>query len=385
MALLGDLSARGFLKHHWQKSPYLIRRAFPNFIPPISPDELAGLACEARVESRLFTKARSKPGWRVRHGPFTKEDFRALPDYNWTLLVQDTDKHLPALAEFLDHFRFIPSWRMDDLMVSYATRGGSVGPHVDRYDVFLLQAAGSRRWQVNGRSLRRAAPSGGKLQPIRPLKSRQNWVLRPGDMLYLPPGIRHHGIALDPGMTFSIGFRAPSAAAMLSDLTGLLLQRLETDVCYTDPDLSPSNADPGVISNKARTAIRRMLRAGQHLSTAEMDEWFGRFITEPKPWLVPAAPRRPLTPTQLRRALVTPKILVREPAALTAWYPSGPLELKLFANGVCHTLPARLAELAKLLCGVRIYPAQTLGYWLSDPEGVRLLATLHNAGLLQIQ
>lgn len=171
---LGGLAAHTFLKRHWQKSPCLIRQAFPGFVSPISPDELAGLACEPGVESRLVLKTRKQPGWLVRHGPFTEKDFRALPGKNWTLLVQDTDKHLAELAQFLAYFDFILNWRIDDLMISYASDGGSVGPHVDNYDVFLLQAQGHRHWAISRKPHQTATTTGLELRQIRGFKPQQS-------------------------------------------------------------------------------------------------------------------------------------------------------------------------------------------------------------------
>ena len=381
-AYLGNLTTRTFLNRYWQKSPRLIRKAFPELISPISADELAGLACEPDVESRLVIKTRKKHGWRVRHGPFTTKDFRTLPDKNWTLLVQDTDKHLPELADFLAHFRFIPNWRIDDLMVSYAADGGSVGPHVDAYDVFLLQVQGRRRWNISRKSHASVATQGSELNQVRAFKPQHTWVLEPGDMLYLPPGVAHHGIAVGECMTFSIGFRAPTDAEMLAELSNLLLMRLDKEARYTDPDLAPADTDPGLITKKARTAIRRRMRSAQHLSTIEMDEWFGRFITEPKPWFAPVPLRHPLTPAMLRKQLTARKKLMRNPAIMLAWYDDGPRQIKLFANGQCHELPARLTDFTRVLCSNRIYTTHTLTPWLPDRDAIRLLTGLYNAGML---
>ncbi|MGA9853369.1 MAG: cupin domain-containing protein [Gammaproteobacteria bacterium] len=379
---LGGLTARAFLKRYWQKSPCLIRRAFPEFTPPISPDELAGLACETEVESRLVIRTHQRPGWSVHHGPFTKRDFHSLPEKNWTLLVQDTDKHLPVLAEFLAYFSFIPNWRIDDLMISYAADGGSVGPHVDAYDVFLLQAQGRRRWHISRKTHKPARIPGLELKQVRAFKAQQSWVLKPGDMLYLPPGVAHHGVALGECMTFSIGFRAPSDAEMIADLSGALIERLNKDVRYADPGLSPANADPGLITNMTRAAIRRRIQRAQNLSAEETDEWFGRFITESKPRLEPVPSRRKLTPARLRKRLAACGKLQRDPAAILAWYGAGSGKVKLFANGRCHVLPAHLSNLARWLCRVRSYPAAQLEPWLLNRDTARLLTALYNAGVL---
>ncbi len=383
--LLGGLTPHMFLRRYWQKTPCLIRNALPGFIPPISPDKLAGLACEETVESRLVIKSRGVAGWRVRHGPFQEQDFRALPPKNWTLLVQDTDKHLPALARFLDSFRFIPNWRIDDLMISYATDGGSVGAHVDTYDVFLLQAQGRRRWAISSKPHRKAQVPGLELQQVQNFKPQHTWVLEPGDLLYLPPGIAHHGVAIGACMTFSIGFRVPTDAEMLADLSGLLLERTRNASRYSDPDLAPTTSDPGLISKKTLAAIRRRLRLALHPSEAELDEWFGRFITELKPRLSLVPPQRPVTAALLRRRIASGRGLTRDPAVNMVWCHAGPHTVKLFANGHCQSLPARLSGLAQLLCGHRLYAADELKSHLIHKEAAGILAKLHNMGMLRLR
>jgi len=220
------------------------------------------------------------------------------------------------------------------------------------------------------------------LNQVRAFKPQHTWVLEPGDMLYLPPGVAHHGIAVGECMTFSIGFRAPTDAEMLAELSNLLLMRSDKEARYTDPDLAPADTDPGLITKKARTAIRRRMRSAQHLSTIEMDEWFGRFITEPKPWFAPVPLRHPLTPAMLRKQLTARKKLMRNPAIMLAWYDDGPRQIKLFANGQCHELPARLTDFTRVLCSNRIYTTHTLTPWLPDRDAIRLLTGLYNAGML---
>lgn len=381
-ASIGALTVRTFLKRYWQKSPHLFRKAFPHIISPISAEELAGLACESGVESRLVIKTRKKPGWLLRHGPFKSKDFISLPEKDWTLLVQDTDKHLPELADFLLHFHFIPTWRIDDLMISFATDGGSVGPHVDAYDVFLLQVQGKRRWSISQKPHSQLVNQGLELSQVRAFKPQHTWLLEPGDMLYLPPGVAHHGIAVGECMTFSIGFRAPTDTEMLADLTTLLLTRLDKEARFTDPDLMPAQMNPGLISIKARTAIRKRLRDAICLCPGELNEWFGCFITEPKPWLVPAPAQRPLTPATLQASLLKHKVLERDPAVNMAWYASDTRHIKLFINGRCHSLPAGLKGLAMTLCGQRIYNARMLARWSRVRRALNLLTGMYNQGLL---
>lgn len=235
---LGSLSVEEFLADYWQQKPLLIRQAFPQFQSPLSPDELAGLACDTDT-ARLVLEKGGKTPWEVRHGPLRKKDLAKLPSTHWTLLVNDIEKLLPEFAEIIEPFRFIPDWRIDDLMISYAVEGGSVGPHVDAYDVFLLQARGQRRWQIS------AQPCAADnfipdidLRIMQSFTAEEEWVLEPGDMLYLPPDLPHYGVALGECMTYSIGFRAPSRADLLEDLLGHLLEQAPMQERFRDPKRS---------------------------------------------------------------------------------------------------------------------------------------------------
>lgn len=383
-APLGQLTPRTFLQRHWQKSPHLIRQAFPRFSSPLSIEQFPNLAGEPGVEARLVQRIARRPYWQVRYGPFARKNLGVLPNTRWTLLIQDCDKHRSELAEFLACFDFIPHWRTDDLMISYAVKGGSVGPHVDAYDVFLLQAQGRRRWDISRKPQRVRSHPQLDLKLVAAFKPQHSWILEPGDMLYLPPGVAHHGIALEEGLTFSIGFRAPSDTELLADLNAVLMTRIDPQSRYTDGNLKSAHADPGRISLQARTALRRRLRAARRLPDTQLDEWFGCFITEPKSWLAPQPPKRNLRVAQLCRKLEDGAQLECHLAARLAWFPDTHKQIKLFANGHCHTLPARLDGLVQLLCQARVHPLAQLRPWLRDRAGGRLLVTLYNAGLLQL-
>ena len=378
IALLGGLTPREFLKRHWQKQPLLIRGAFPGFTSPISPEELAGLACEAGVESRLVTQTRKAPGWRLRHGPFKHKDFTSLPRTRWTLLVQDVDKYLPSVAALLDPFRFIPSWRIDDLMISYATDGGSVGPHVDAYDVFLLQAEGMRRWDISTQPQEDADVAGLELKQVKSFHAEESWLLMPGDMLYLPPGVAHHGVAFGECLTFSIGFRAPSESEMLADFGGQVMQDARHDVHYADPDLLPVT-HAGELTSEARARARQMLRKQLRPTDEILDIWFGRLMTEPKPWLRPVPPARRCTPTTLKSRLKAGRSLRWHPATRVAWFGSRHAS-HLFVDGMHHALPTRLAAFARLLGDSRVMEASALRHHISNPAAASLLLDLIDAG-----
>ena len=276
-SILGDLTADQFLAEYWQKKPLLIRNAIPNFEPPINGDDLAGLSLEAEVESRLVIG----DDWALEHGPFEESRFASLPEQNWSLLVQGVDLWVPEVADLLSSFDFLPSWRVDDIMVSYAEDGGNVGPHFDYYDVFLIQGEGQRHWQI-GQLCSEADlhTDSTALKILKNLEVSDEWTLNPGDMLYLPPKIAHHGVAIGQCTTFSVGFRAPAATEMLDDLATELLSRDITPNHLQDPPLNAAMANEP-ISGAYIQQVKELLQ--QTLDDEQMlGEWFAQFMTEPK-------------------------------------------------------------------------------------------------------
>ena len=235
LLLLNQLTPAEFLAEYWQKKPLLIRQAIPDFVGLLSPDELAGLACEDDVQARIVQRKNKK--WTVKNGPFDEADFAKLPNKEWTLLVQSVNHHLSEAAELLKKFNFIPYARLDDLMVSYAPDGGGVGPHVDSYDVFLLQGIGKRRWKISAQtdlSLVEDAP----LKILKHFETEQEWLLEAGDMLYLPPQIAHWGAAEgDDCMTYSIGFSALKTQELVHEFLNYLQDNIQAEGLYADADL----------------------------------------------------------------------------------------------------------------------------------------------------
>jgi 50S ribosomal protein L16 3-hydroxylase len=276
-SILGQISADRFLAEYWQKKPLLIRNAIEEFSPPVDGDDLAGLALEPEVESRLIVGDE----WSLEHGPFDEARFTNLPERNWTLLVQAVNLWVPEVADLLTYFDFLPPWRIDDIMVSYAEDGGNVGPHFDYYDVFLLQGSGQRRWQIGQACTEKDLR--GDLNSLKLLNNfdiSDEWVLNPGDMLYLPPQIAHHGVAVGQCTTFSIGFRAPSATEMLDDLATELLSRDIAPIHLTDPPLTKAMASQP-ISTAYVSRVKKLLQ--EILDDEQMlGEWFAQFMSEPK-------------------------------------------------------------------------------------------------------
>ncbi|WP_201316477.1 cupin domain-containing protein [Dyella sp. EPa41] len=370
------MSPAQFLRDYWQKRPLLIRQAFPDFTPPIQPDDLAGLALEETALSRLIVHDENRDRWKVKTGPLTEKDFASTPDRNWTLLVQDVDKWDADVAALLEHFSFLPSWRLDDIMISYAEPGGGVGAHVDQYDVFLLQGIGQRHWAI---STDPNAPKDFRpdveLKQLQHFEPTHEWMLDPGDMLYLPPGVPHDGIAYGgPCMTISVGMRAPSRAELTGDLADYLAERLPDELRYADADLAPAKA-VGEIDRAAVARVREALPFAAALDDATLTDWFGRFITRYRNAQLPVPPEKELTDAALRKQLDGGASLLRHPWARMAWA-RGKRGATLFVNG--HAYPTS-AEWAAKVCGER---ELTPGKNLPAAEAGLLLALVNDGHLV---
>jgi len=334
-----------FLRDYWQKKPLLIRNAFPEFESPIQPEDLAGLSCEEGTLSRIVAHDRARDAWLLRHGPFDEAMFPGMPHHDWTLLVQDVDKWDADVAALIEAFDFLPRWRIDDIMVSFAAPGGSVGAHVDQYDVFLLQALGHRRWQIDASD----NPSTDfrndvELKLLREFHPTHEWLLRPGDMLYLPPGVPHHGVAEDACLTFSLGMRAPSAAELLGDFVDTLAADADEGLRYRDPDLTPAGDSAEIDADAMRRAIEA-LNVLRMNDPDRLGDWFGRFITLYRnAGEVMAAPDA-RSRIEIEWDLQQGATFLRHPYSRMAWrQTSARGGAKLYVNGQDHALPVRDAK-----------------------------------------
>ncbi len=369
-----------FLRDYWQRRPLLIRNPWASWSNPLAPDELAGLACEEGVEARLVMQA--KGTWAVEHGPFAEARFGKLGDKHWTLLVQAVDHHVPDVAALIEPFRFIPDWRIDDVMVSYASDGGGVGPHYDQYDVFLVQGLGRRRWQLGGRCDGKSAllPHD-DLRLLADFKVSDEWILEPGDILYIPPGIAHDGVAVgDDCMTYSIGFRAPSRGELIADWADDLVQDLADEDRYVDAGLIRQN-NPGEIGADAITALHAMVT--QKLADRDaFARWFGAYNSLRKYPEIDFSPEQPVSFEEVRTRIAGAEGLVRNPASRFSFIRKEAGVL-LFVDGECFECSGEAAEFAEALCGahpLRMDPAQPYG---KDVCGI--VARLANHGSIAFE
>jgi 50S ribosomal protein L16 3-hydroxylase len=290
LQLLGGLSPQAFMSRYWQRKPLLIRQAIPQFSALLDRAQLFELASRDGVESRLISSRpqRGKSGWQLRHGPFQRRSLPSLNQKNWTLLVQGVDLHVDAMHDLMHQFRFVPDARLDDLMISYASDGGGVGPHFDSYDVFLLQAQGQRRWQI-GRQKDFSLQENVPLKILSNFVPEQEFVLEAGDMLYLPPRYAHDGVAVGGDcMTYSVGFRSPRKVELAQELLQRLAENAPESVAdqlYRDPGqaaVARSAAIPVALEQFARQALDQALKdpkalprlLGEHLTEPKSSVWF---------------------------------------------------------------------------------------------------------------
>lgn len=345
LTLLGDLTPAEFMADYWQQKPLLIRGAFPDFLSPLEADELAGLACEEGIEARLVEENGPNGPWQVSHGPFDEATFERLPEEKWSLLVQAVDHYVPSVAALMDEFDFLPRWRLDDLMISYAPPGGSVGPHIDQYDVFLLQASGQRRWQLGGMTADDAPIIPGidlRILKDFEIEAGSDWVLEPGDMLYLPPGWAHHGVSqTDDCMTISVGFRAPSADEAVTSYADYLGEQLLPSQRYSDAAMAPAE-HPNEIDDAALERMRQLIL--QTLDNpVQLSQWFGRVMTQPKyvDQLMPHDP--PMAVSDVVAGLQDGAPLYHAPGSRLAWRTDGEITT-LFADGDGYPCSLELAR-----------------------------------------
>ena len=350
---LTKFNPAAFLRDHWQKKPLPIKNPWDAWSNPFAPDELAGLACEEEVESRLIMQASDTAGetWKLEHGPFPEGRFGELGDKHWALLVQAADHFVPEVAALIEPFRFIPNWRIDDVMVSYAADGGGVGPHFDQYDVFLIQGMGKRRWQVGAMCDENTAllPHD-DLRLLAEFEATDEWVLEPGDMLYVPPGVSHNGVAVgEDCMTYSIGFRAPSRSELIGYYCDDLLEEMKDDDRYGDPGLG-TQKNPGEISEAAINRLHAMVTE----KMADRDafaRWFGGYNSTPKYPDMDWRPEEAVQIDSLREALTADTTLRRNPASRFSFIRQSADTLLLFVDGACFECADETATFAQQLCG----------------------------------
>ena len=364
-----------FIRQYWQKQPCLIRQAIPDFESPISPQELAGLACEDEVHSRLIIEKGAETPWQLSYGPFAEEVLTALPETHYSLLVSECEKWIPECRSLLAEFQFIPAWRIDDLMVSYAAPGGSVGPHSDEYDVFLLQAEGKRQWQYTDTRVDNPALIADlDLAIMQDFNSDQEAILSPGDLLYLPPGIAHRGVAIEPCLTFSIGFRAPTATEILESFE-LEVGRLNSaPLRYADPDLETNRHFAEITQNEIDQFRAMVLSIMDQPESLWVDS-IGKLLSDS---LVAGNDHPPASAHSLFKHSWT----INPESRLI--YHRGVSGIRFYCNGRSYELPDSdpVIEFIQNLCELRYLSAACIDDCRSQKPLVEMLIDLEKTGTL---
>ncbi|CAH0241206.1 50S ribosomal protein L16 3-hydroxylase [Rahnella aquatilis] len=362
-----DLDWNDFLQRYWQKRPVVLKRGFKNFVDPISPDELAGLAMENEVDSRLVSNEDGK--WNVSHGPF--ESYDHLGETGWSVLVQAVDHWHEPSSHLMTPFRHIPDWRMDDLMISFSVPGGGVGPHLDQYDVFIIQGTGRRRWRVGEKvAMKQHCPHPDLLQ-VEPFEAIIDEDLEPGDILYIPPGFPHDGFTHETALNYSVGFRGPNSRDFISSFADYALENDLGGSHYSDPDLRLRD-HVGKVEDYELERVRQMMV--ELISQPEdFKQWFGRFATTPRHELDSAPAEPPYESHEIADALMEGESLVRL---------SGLRVLNVGERFFVNSEPLETSQhsAADALCRYTLISKTELGAALQDPEFVALLTDLVNQG-----
>ena len=330
--------------------------------------------------SRALSHKKGEASYHLEQGPFKAERFETLGESHWSLLVQGVDRIHPEVSSLMDHFNFVPNWRLDDVMVSYASDKGSVGPHIDNYDVFLIQGMGKREWQINeNKVISDNFVEGSDLRILKDFKMTQSYILEPGDMLYVPPRFAHHGIAIDESMTYSIGFRAPEHWDLLNSFSKYLAEQLDEDLLYEDPDLELQE-NAALIKEDVIEKMQKIMM--DYLSDKEkLASWFGRYITDPKMSLN-MPPEELLDDTkQLKQLLASGSVLVGM-EGLKISFSLSPVA-SLFVEGYEIPLESKDVDLAKFIASQKMFALDDLARF--DDESIdSIILDLYNRGYLYL-
>ena len=367
MAYQLNLNWPEFLEKYWQKKPVVLKNAFPNFVDPITPDELAGLAMEPEVDSRLVSHKDGQ--WQASHGPF--EQFDDLGEEGWSLLAQAVNHwHMPA-AELVRPFRVLPEWRLDDLMISYSVPGGGVGPHIDNYDVFIIQGMGRRRWRVGDDiPMRQFCPHPALLH-VDPFEPIIDVEMAPGDILYIPPGFPHDGFTYEDTLNYSVGFRGPNGRDLLSSFADYALENDLGGMHYSDPDMT-CREHAGRVEEFELDRLRKMM-IDVISQPEEFKQWFGRFASTPRHELDVAPAEPEYEADEVQDALLNGETLVRL---------SGLRVLNVGGNFFVNSEPLLIsdAKAADALSRFTELGEQELGDALKNPVFIAELTALINQG-----
>ncbi|ALQ08021.1 50S ribosomal protein L16 arginine hydroxylase [Pseudoalteromonas sp. Bsw20308] len=373
---INNLSEQEFLSHYWQKKPLLIKQGFTDFQDPLDANELAGLAMEESIESRIITN--HKNDWQTHQGPF--EDFEQLTDDHSTLLVQAVDHWHSDAAQLLEPFRFIPNWRIDDLMISYSTPNGGVGPHLDQYDVFIIQGEGKRHWRVGlpDPTLKQFAQNK-KLLQVEAFEAVIDCILEPGDILYIPPGCPHEGYAVENALNYSVGFRAPNQQDLLSSFADHIIDTESGQKRYTDGNLTLRESK-GELNNIEVTKVKTLMQGLLENDTL-FKQWLGTTLSQPKHEMDLAPAEEPFSAEKITNALTNNTIVFERLGGTRAIYQLLEENILLSVNGENYTVLLTDLAAVKLLTDDIEFEASQLKFLKPSLVFIQTFTTLVNEGI----
>lgn len=366
-----NLDINHFLDTYWQKKPMVIKQGFIDFKDPILADEIAGLAMEEEIESRLVYKEGNQ--WQAQHGPF--QSFEKLEQGGTTLLIQAVDHWHSEAQELVRPFRFLPNWRIDDLMISYSTVQGGVGPHIDNYDVFIVQGLGKRHWRVGNKAPLKEFTAHQALKHCEPFDAILDVNLEPGDILYIPCGFPHEGYAVEPSINYSIGFRAPDQNDLLSSFADYCLDQNETAMRYTDKQMMVREK-PGQIEEQELTELHRLL-IERCKNPAQLIPWFGGLISEAKHDLDIAEPTSPHSSSEILDLFDEGAQFVRLGGLRAVYFQQAPQWL--FINGQRFNCEG-FSELGHYLCDQDEIGCELISLLKENKNVLNLFTRLVNSG-----
>jgi len=381
-SIFHDISTEDFLKNYWQKKPLLIRQGLPNFQSPITKEELGGLSCEEDIESRIIIEKGGESPWQLLHGPFDEKVFSTLPSSHWTLLVQGVDHWSPEVNQLLKPFDFIPNWRLDDIMMSYATTGGNVGAHYDLYDVFLIQAEGKRKWSIGQTCTEETKlTQHTSLKVLETFNEEQSWILEPGDILYLPPQVAHHGIACDDDcITISVGHRAPSHKEVIHHYNDFISENLSDFKRYQDPELLQQKHS-GEITFESLSKVKEIIDSVIK-DKDSINHWFGCYVTEPKYTI--ETPDQEIDSSELLPSINSGDRVFKNEGSRFCYIAANDT-IELYVDGVRHVLDRINLDVAETLCSRDTLEPDDIKAWLEKPAITRVLTSLINQGSLYLE
>jgi 50S ribosomal protein L16 3-hydroxylase len=371
------LTSDAFFRDYWQKKPLCLRQALPNFQSPISADELAGLACEDFVESRLVLEHGDTP-WQLKHGPFTEKDFATLPERHWSLLVQAVNHYMPAVNDLLQYFNFLPSYYLDDVMVSYAPEQSGVGPHFDYYDVFILQGTGKRHWRLGEFCTPETAiVKDSKLSILQEFNTQEEHILELGDILYIPQQQAHWCVAAEAGLSYSIGFRTPAHSELLQSFAAEMSHHTNESQRFKILAQSVAQA-PTKITDADLSQLQQIMQ-GMMQNPQLLLNWIGRYVTEPKyPDIENQVPSKKYT--DIHKELSRHNSIRQNESSRFAYYDAGDT-VQLFIDGKYSQHPAALKPLIALLCDHRELSCKDVAAMMASDTAQELLRSLLKQGV----